>query len=148
MTQLGARLDVEELDALLESRPDLIVPLADTRIDDLLGIRAGGACPEELATAGDVDTCAAANQGVHHRQVHVGLDGVTDQVRATCKRLVDPVVGVKEGAGAVEIHRGADLGGDVRHRQPFGVETTVSPRERLEVGVTHSCSFLSLLRGR
>ena len=54
--------------------------------------------PEELAPAGDVDAGAPPNQGVHHRQVHVGLDGVADQMRATGKRLGHPVVGVDQGA--------------------------------------------------
>ena len=106
--ELRLALDVQEEDAGIERGGDLVIALADARVDDAFRGAARGACAVELAARDHVHAGAAFHQRAAHGEVAAALHRVADEGLHRRERLCDPAVVLHQRGLAVDVAGGAD----------------------------------------
>src|SRR3712207_3042267 len=104
--ELRGRLDVEEQNALPETRHELVLRLAYPGEDHLLRVEPGVHRPVEFADGDDVSPGPEGGQGTQNRQISVSLHRVADQVVEARKSLVQLPIRPLQSGVAVDVGGG------------------------------------------
>ncbi len=139
LLQLLGGLQVEQQDARLEGRLDLLGLFAHPGIDDFGRVHPGRQGPVEFAAGDDVGPGAQPGEEPQDGQVGVGLHREADDMGKVGKGGVEDPEVMGQGAGAVKVKGGAHRRGDFTHRHVFAVEFT-----GLVVEVMHSLNLLAV----
>ena len=123
--QLLAGLHIEHEDVHLERILDLVPPLADAGVHDLLGIDPGAKRPEQLAAGDDVGAGALPANDPEDRRAGVRLHGEADEVRHSGVCLIKGAEMVRQRAAAVAIEGRPHALGDRPDRNAFAVELSI-----------------------
>ena len=123
--ELGGRLDVEGEDVGLQPLADLLARLAHPREHDPPRLESGPERAVELAPRDHVGARAEPGEQPEDGQVHVGLDGVADEMRQARERLVVGLVDLGDGARGVDVGGRAHRFGDPVEGRGVAVEATV-----------------------
>ena len=93
---------------------------ADARKDDFLRIAAGFERAKQLAAGNDIEAASLLGERPQQRQVGIGLDGKTHDVRHSGKSLIEDLEVALERRQAVHVGRRADFPGDALERHFLG----------------------------
>jgi len=128
-------LDVEHQDVGLQGVGDLLPRLAHPGVHDPLRRHAGLEAAEQLAPRHNVQTAPQIGEELQDGEVRVGLHGKADEVEDAGEGLVeDPEVAGQRGV-AVDVDRGANLGGDPGDRNLLAVEVVTAVLEVVHAAV-------------
>ena len=122
LLQLLGGFHIEQQDAGLQGRPDLLGALAHPGIDDAPRFHPGRQGPAQFPAGDDVRPASQAGQQAQDGQVGVGLHREADDMGEAPEGGREHPEVVSQGGGAVKIKRGSHPGGDQAHRDVFTVE--------------------------
>ena len=132
--ELARRFDVDGVHVEGDGAGELRRRLADAGEDDVSGGEAAAQRHVDLAHRVGVDAAAERAHQPHDGQRGVGLQRVVDGMRARAEGGIEALVGVADGAGAVDVARRADGRRHLRDGYRLDAKTA---RDMLQERVSH-----------